>query len=149
MRAIVMCVLVAGCVDNGAWNLPAKLTPAGPATFGDAVSEAAAAWNAALAGCAKPFVMATDGHAVELVPAAIWTDGSDHGAWENSERIEIEDLGIEAWWEPAALHELGHAMGLDHVDPAVDPLSVMKPLLGTLRAPSAGDTQRARALLGC
>jgi hypothetical protein len=53
-----------------------------------------------------------------------------------------------------ALHELGHFLGLAHVDSTVDTYSIMNPYLYigemlTARRPSKGDIQRIQKIYGC
>jgi hypothetical protein len=56
--------------------------------------------------------------------------------------------------ESLALHELGHLLGLAHVDDTVDPLSIMNPHLfigeGLIsRRLSRGDVERIQTIYGC
>ena len=56
--------------------------------------------------------------------------------------------------ESIALHELGHLLGLGHIDQSVDPSSVMKPmfLIGenlSKRKLSRGDIKRIQMIYGC
>lgn len=149
MRALLP--FLVGCTSS-AWNLPAKLDPQGGETWQSQVAEAAAMWDGPLWDCPSgpPFLMSPgDGMPVVVVPASSWADRGE-GGWETDARIEVEDAPVFAGdLVPVTLHELGHALGLGHVDPSVDVFSVMKPFIGTLHAPSPGDIRRARALLGC
>lgn len=153
MRFLPLVFVVGGCTSSvEAWDLPAKLAPTGGTDAWRAqVAEAAGAWDLALSGCTiVPFAMSDDatGKPVVLVAASDWTYQGE-GGWQDADQIQVLDRPGFPDSEPAVLHELGHALGLGHVDPALDAFSVMKPAIGTLRVPSSGDAARARALLGC
>jgi hypothetical protein len=56
--------------------------------------------------------------------------------------------------ESLSLHELGHLLGLAHVDSNVDPMSIMNPQLFigvglTSRKVSRGDIERMQVIYGC
>lgn len=75
------------------------------------------------------------------------------GDSELEERSEDDDKEIVDM-ESLALHELGHLLGLDHVDPEYDQLSIMNPTLYighgfTSREISDGDIERIRKVYGC
>jgi len=66
-------------------------------------------------------------------------------AKDNKEVVDMQSL---------ALHELGHLLGLTHVDEAVDSLSIMNPALFigeglSSRALSRGDIERIQIVYGC
>lgn len=66
-------------------------------------------------------------------------------ATDDKEVVDMQSL---------ALHELGHLLGLAHVDPEVDDLSIMNPTLYigeglTSRVLSRGDVERIQTIYGC
>lgn len=106
-------------------------------------------WADALAelGCTTPpFVLSPvgSGYDVTLVPRADWTD-SDHVGFQHADGIDIRSRTDGS--PPTGgtlLHELGHAMGLDHV---VGRASVMNEIGAPRLMP--GDAEAAMAVLGC
>lgn len=91
------------------------------------VDEAATKWNAALEaeGCERPFRVVTEGgHPVVLVREDNWIWGADvNGKEVHNLRLDILNTpGEPAWPQNVLLHEMGHVMGLGHVD---DETSVM------------------------
>lgn len=111
-------------------------------------------WADALAGvgCADPFTgVAT--HPVELLDDSQWPEAeSSANGYTTNEMIGVkgtvhEQLLSQAY-ETVMPHELGHALGLVHVEPTDDPLSVMIAPARN-RFPSALDVKHAAENLGC
>jgi hypothetical protein len=95
------------------------------------ITVAAERWNLAAerAGCAVRFrVVEAGGYAVRLYAKSEWpfdpetrgsTLGGSHGVIDVRDRWDPRTTGNM----PTLLHELGHALGLEHID---DPASVMR-----------------------
>lgn len=118
------------------------------------VSRRIGSWNVLLEerGCEAPFQMADDGHEINLIPEADWPHNSRYAGLAFGDdvwgpgRIDIKgDLAEQHGG--ALLHELGHAMGLGHTDPADGP-SIMLPVTGESRLLDR-DLEAAACLLGC
>ena len=112
------------------------------------VTDQAAVWANILApfGCAPPFVVGDGGHVVELVPASDWSYGDGVGGM-TTDVIEVREAktgGVRR--SSMLLHELGHALGLDHADAAFG-ASIMTAKVGT--AIAARDVAAAACRLGC
>lgn len=109
-------------------------------------------WTTALAGvgCADPFSGA-ETHPVELIDADQWSR-TDADGYTTDEMIgvlgDVHAQLLSQAYETVIPHELGHALGLVHVEPADDPLSVMIAPARN-RFPSALDVQHAAENLGC
>lgn len=68
--------------------------------------------------------------------------------------MEVEEGKIAVDMETLALHELGHLLGLSHVDAAVDRYSIMAPVVYIgigmhNRRLTMGDLERIQAIYGC
>lgn len=78
--------------------------------------------------------------------------GRDTGTWHltsgavyiDAETLDVPASGGEPGWVPVLRHELGHVVGLDHVD---DPSQLMNPVTSGLRTYQDGD-RAGLALLG-
>lgn len=118
---ILFSLLLTGCFSE--WLLPADLKPEGPDGWADEVAQAADAWNTALGAPCDGVFSIGDTYPIKLVPAADWpwgesigitdTGGLDwrHGSIHDAE-IEVRDDSPS--YQRVLLHELGHALGLEH-----------------------------------
>lgn len=136
---LIATVTLAGC-DGAAWHdvadgETAVITPSAPGfSESDAkwwsviVESAVVTWNERLesAGCRVPFTVGAGGHAVTLRHSETWTadtcattyDGRDLGGYV--EHIEVQSG--ECASVPTVIHELGHAMGVEHPDDDMMPV---------------------------
>jgi len=161
---IVLCLLV-GCTSSigleGMPDVPFRPIATGgfdPGWWRTDVEFALTQWNNALApfGCGTLRLAADgeDGYAITLYPADDtwpWADsftGMTVNGGLPAARIDIRDRIYRGLNDtPVTVHELGHALGLEHDD--VTPGSVMTTKVGVLLMPNATDSQRAADSLGC
>lgn len=146
----MLAVLSTGCVDE--WFFPnAVLTPVAndelETQWREVVDRAALQWNIRLQslGCEAPFVVGDGGNEVILVPRARWSHGDSVVGLQTDDTLEIRG-DSPTTVSSVLMHEMGHAMGLDHVDRSERP-SVMN----AIAAPSIYDEDVAQAALamGC
>ena len=97
-----------------------------------------------------------EGGSVEAIKTADIRFNSDFYVFGDSLTLQYDDnVGKEVVdMESLALHELGHLLGLSHIDEGVDMFSVMNPslLIGTgltSRGVSEGDIRRIQKIYGC
>ncbi len=143
-----------GCATDGvggevAWTdvptatITAYAAPALQTDFSRYVELAAGRWNRLLVerGCEPAFVVGAEGHAITLVPTAAWGYGERDG-WTDEEQINVVGDAIPP--EQLLLHELGHAIGLGHVD---GEKSIMSEPIGLGIYPR--DVEAAASVMGC
>jgi len=160
----ILCFLPAvGCTKIGWEDVPgANVYASAPYStaeqsevWNSEVSNRVSEWNVNLEeiGCIVPFVFTPQqGHAIVLVPESKWEHGKNFGgmtfrdAFGDGGHIDIRGDDPDRH-DGALMHELGHAMGLDHADPANGP-SVMNRYLGAgVLYPR--DLEAAACVLGC
>jgi hypothetical protein len=172
VRVIIISAIAcaSGCQAIGWDNVPGAAVRAesfAPGVSNDAwrdeVQRAMNTWATHLEplGCAPPFVMSSDtvgDHQVELIDNANWDyvgiDGVTYGDAPTQPAGSIavrtgpaDPFKGPAWRYSVLLHELGHAIGLDHSDPANGP-SIMTPR-ETAWTLTGADVAAAACLIGC
>lgn len=147
MRTVLLSLL-AGCVP-GPWG-PCAVTAEGPPEFQEAALEAVSAWDGALyAACGRAVLLLAPegGRPLRLVEGGL--PSGEVGLFDGDTADVLAGMSY-AQTRAAAVHELGHALGLDHVAVGGDPRSVMHPAVnGYLWRPTEGDVRLAAAALGC
>ena len=154
-----LALISAGCVgwdDVPGASVRAVAVDSDQAAWEDAVGAAVDAWGDALAavGCERPFVLSDEGHEVRLVPDSEWTNNPHWSGktWPSSPldhgRIEIRQghSGSETY-RRELLHELGHAIGLQHMTVEGGP-AIMIPTTD-LADLTTRDVTAAACVLGC
>lgn len=148
LKIMAVAALLGGC--DARWDLPASITPkAEPSALAEwsvYVEEQMDVWNNVLMerGCDPPFHLGDEGYSVILVPRDKWTaDG--YVGFQHYDSIEV--CGPSVGVVPKSgtlLHELGHALGLEHVSGRP---SLMNPIPQKELMP--GDVDYAAEILGC
>lgn len=160
MKLLVL--LLTGCSLNfNAWDVGKRPVAAEGSipewTF--RVDAAADMWSARLgeAGCnVHPFDGSAGTGPVYLLPKEEF-DTFDNSAGNNgltwSDRINIlgtaSDMKDSDFGVGTLAHELGHALGLDHISIDEDPRSIMHPKTDGLTEPDARDVEMVMDILGC
>lgn len=164
-RLLLLGVLLTGCGlqwdDVPGAVLNPSVRPTSGMSLDDwnaSVTRAATEWNDAMTelGCAAPFALSfvTSGaHPVRLVPEAewIWDDGWDgtttpDGGGGPPGAIEVKASTSDK--HAVLLHELGHALGLDHL-PREDYGPSALNVSGSAARLQPIDRESAAAILGC
>lgn len=144
----LLSTLLMGCLGSEPWGAPTGLSFDGGPDFQLLALQGAMAWNDALRDACgfEAFHRDQDtGRHVRLVGHL------DDGALGEFDGDEIRVLdGTDDVVRASVVHELGHALGVGHVDVQADPLSVMHPAVnGYLWRPTDGDVRLAAMALGC
>lgn len=148
---VLIALLLASC-QLPKWPAGTSLDPIGPGDWPTTVSLAVARWNAAV----RPYcqhgelLSVTDGgKPVRWIAAASWTFDPKTIGYYTGRDIVVKDGDYDL--ELAILaHELGHALGLQHVTKETDPYSVMHPSSETsIQLPSRRDALLAARHQGC
>lgn len=148
MRPVLLSLLLGGCViEPDPWGR-SDLTVQGSPEFHGAVAEAVEVWDLALyPRCGTVFrIVEEDGRPLIEVPRAQWQEPVKM-AYFNGDHIVVR-AELTYWTASITAHELGHALGLDHVSKTEDPESLMHAIVNK-RVPSPADVEHAARELGC
>lgn len=146
MRTALL-LLALGACEPDRWGYGMQVDPGLDDRWSVQVIKAASKWDVALEPCQDMGLaigVVAGGHPIRLVPMG----SMDAVGTYDGERILVLD-GLTEWTEGVIMHEMGHALGLDHVPESVDPHSVMNPSTEMNQEISEGDVMRARSLFGC
>ncbi len=146
MRAALLALLLAACDNSWGYGATIKPVPDEPRWRAQVIA-GAEAWNAALSTCDGPsLIVRSDGHPVEL------SDGEglspEISGRFNGDSVLVRE-GLGEWELPVLIHELGHALGFEHVSEECDPDSIMNPTIGKDDTITDGDVVRGLAYFGC
>ncbi len=146
MKSLLPILLFAAC-DNS-WGPGAQITATGDdPRWHHQVELAADAWNDALHLCGPVlYVIPSGGHPVSLVDGSDWDE--DLAGHFDGEKIEVR-IGLRSVEYPILLHELGHGLGLGHVDVETDPDSIMNPWVDFAQRISERDIRLAVDKFNC
>ena len=145
MRLLVLAAFVGACTASDRWtDVPTASVHVEGAHAPD-VGEAIDAWESVLpAHCPVPFALADHGHRVRVLAASSWPWRADAaGVITPGGNIDVRD-GDSA--VVVLEHELGHALGLEHV---TNRPSIMSPTGELPDAPTPEDGEAAARALGC
>ena len=164
MKLLLLTLALSACtVEWNAWDVgrrPVAAEGSDPAWM-FRVDQVAGMWSSRLyeSGCSvHPFDGSAGTGPVYLLPETEYdtfdgAPGSDGVTW--SARINILEYPSNDPWNPTTgdvstlAHELGHALGLEHVSLDEDALSVMHPITDNITEPDARDIEMVMDRLGC
>lgn len=143
-------LMLAACNGWGDTLDPVNHVPGvNDAVWHSEVSAASDIWRDSMTEGCYPFHIAVDGECgnhVTLVPRSEWDHDDKYNGVENTSDGDIDIIGDSPYnRRPILLHELGHAMGLDH---DLDTNSIMHPT-SHASLPTWRDVRNAESALGC
>lgn len=165
MKLLLLTLALSACSLNwNAWDVgkrPVAAEGSDPAwTF--RVDQVASMWSARLieSGCTTvhPFDGSAGTGPVYLLPEAEYdsfADVSDSDGVTWTYRINILEYpptaasSVNIGTPGTLAHEMGHALGLEHVSVDEDPLSIMHPTNDNIAEPDARDVEMVMDILGC
>lgn len=121
--AVILPVLLACCSDSWGYEDVALVPQSGRVSWPDDVRRAADVWNDALeVACERRIFHVTevriadaDEHPIQLIPAERW-DRPGLGGYIEDQKIRVRDGYDRDVEQMILVHELGHALGLEHVN---------------------------------
>lgn len=138
-------ILTCGCSCNNAWGPGSYLDPGNDPRWIEVVTQSAEAWNEAVS-CGPVLSIGGEGdHPVLLVSNPSFPP--ELSGQFDGDTIKVRE-GLSIWEKPVLVHELGHALGFNHVDKSEDKDSIMLPLVNAFPGlPSEKDRLRAELML--
>lgn len=139
-------LLLAAC--NNEWGYGMHIDPGTKdARWRAEVIAASEEWNLNLAPCGgQAIIVREGGWTVELYDGEGWPDYV--GGRFDGCTVRVRE-GQGQWEYPILLHELGHALGFEHISEEEDPYSIMNPSSEYTDRITEGDVARGLAFFGC